>query len=233
MTDCRRLGTRPRLDEVRVEERRRRDGGQDHEAAGIGEGQVDAANIDRNPLDDMELVNRIVHRLLPLPFHPSISSACLSLPVPGPSGPGRPRRPCGAIPADRRTLRTPAANPRRRKTISPQGDVPSTLSIEHPTESDPHDHAADEFARQLQGFRNPSRTRRPLVFRTGPASAPLGQFGRKTTPSLVQSFRRGSLLRLPLPVRPARLPGFVPAHLGRLLSCGMASPAPAPKSGAT
>ena len=99
-----------------------------HEERCIGERKINSADFDRHNLLDQELMSRIVrHRLFSL-FGPQNAG---SLHWTG-TGPyflsPLSSRGWATTPAERSTFRTPAQNPRSRRTIIPQGAVPTKRS---------------------------------------------------------------------------------------------------------
>src|SRR5690606_37967587 len=144
---------------------------EDHEGRGIGEGEVQPADVDLNPLDEMELVDRIdlvwLHVLplrCPRPLqrrrHSSLSFLGSREPISWTS------------PADRNTLNTPAAKPRRRKTINPHGPVPASSSSTQPMSAPPRTPAMNSLDSRSATLMPAS----PLVLVASPASLRSGLF---------------------------------------------------------
>ncbi len=116
-----------------------------HESRRIGEHDIGAADMcDREQFDDAELMNWIGgHGLIRALFR-SNRSVCSR-----------------TTPAARITLRTPAAKPSNRNTISPHGEIPSQRSSSQPI-SRAHEHACDQFGRHPK----PAGIRRRIGGRT-------------------------------------------------------------------
>ena len=143
-TDCSRPGTTARRRRRADEQRRNQDDNDQHEQRGIGEiDLIFADRDDRDDIVDLKLVDGIdCHGIIAARRRASghAKAHCCRL-----ADVSFPWVPLGHHPAERITLKTPAAKPSKRNTMNPQGEMPSKRSMSQPRPA-PTSHAANEFA---------------------------------------------------------------------------------------